>query len=113
MDTLAAFQTILAIPGALQSIRELTTLLGPHKETIDKDIDLIKNALLSFSFSAKWFSDAKEYHDVLTNLDIGMQDLVHLAMEPSNEGGFNADRFDTRKFILTWRSIRSNHFLRV
>jgi len=110
-DIFAAFQAVLAIPGALESLKNLASRSNHIENQFNDEIKKIEDALLSFTYSGKWFIEAKDYHEKLTVLDLGMRELVDAASSPRIEGGFNVDRFDMQKIVVDWSKI-SKSFIR-
>lgn len=107
-------QTLLAIPGALEALRSLSSKYSTSDaDNALKRIAEIENSLSNFSRTALWFREAKELHENLTQLDQGIEDLVFVAALPYGEGGFNPDKLNMEKMIITWRAVRNSFIIKL
>lgn len=103
-DLLASVQAILAVPGALESLRSLT---GPAPSDSDHEITRIATSLTKFSIVGDWFSEAKSYHDALTHVDGAAHTLYEYASEPVRDGGFNHDKYNSVMIVRHWSALRN------
>lgn len=106
VDLWGPIQAILAIPSALQAVRDLAQGGNNHDE-LEKQIATIEVSLKKFSETGEWFAEAKEYHERLTHLAFGMGELIEAVSLPRHEGGFNPDRFSIQQVTTNWRKIRN------
>lgn len=102
-EAAAALQAILAVPGALVSIRELSS----REPRIHDRLSIAADGLLEFSKIGLWLSEIKQYHEQLTHLDIAFRPVHELSLAPGANAGFDPDLFKREDIVKHWNVFRN------
>lgn len=102
-ETAAALQALLAVPGALVSLRDL----AGSKPKVSEQLAIAADGLLEFSKIGLWLSEVKQYHEQLTHLDIAFRPLHELSLAPSISAGFDPDRLNRDDIFRNWNVFRN------
>jgi hypothetical protein len=107
MIDVAVVGAILAVPPAIQAVRDLVARKDPSlAHQIEKSLKEAEKHLLEFSAIGGLFAEAKSYHEKLTQIDLAMSELLEAASLPTRKGGFDHDAFNRDHIFPGWRRIR-------
>jgi hypothetical protein len=103
----AVVEAILAIPGAWHASRELLSRRKPDSQAVLRELDTMRANLVTFSAVGSWFTEAKELHQNLQNVDVALEQCDELYVRATALGGFDPQAYPLGEVRRCWNSANT------